>query len=287
MSSTRPVAYTINHDGLKLELAILESDQLHLHEEIIPEQLEGLKQSIIRSGYLESPVIVDRDSLVVLDGMHRVNVVRMLNCRFITVCMVNYFDKRITLGRWCRTIPKPFNSMMAIDEFSKMGYILKPAYGVNPLVKSDLFVVFGNGSYFVEAPDSDIVSIAKVAYDLELKLKNEGYFVRYASEDDSSKLLASGKISSIICPPLISKEQVVKIATSGQVFAPKSTRHKLPARPMGVSVPLTLLNDLTISVEEANIALKHILEEKKLTKLSPGSIFYGRKYDETLYVFNS
>jgi len=287
MSSRRPVAYTINHEGLLLDLAIVDSNELHLHEEIIPDQLEGLKQSIIKTGFLEAPVIVDRGSLVVLDGMHRVNVLRMLNCRYIMVCMVDYFDKRITLGRWCRTIPKPFNLEKAIKEFSDFGYKLKPAQGINPLVKPDLFVVFGNGSYVIDVNGDDLVSISKVAYDLELKLIREGYYVGHASEDDSSKMLASGKISSIICPPLISKEQVVKIAVSGKVFAPKSTRHKLPARPIGAGVPLTLLNDLDLSVEAVNIRLRRILEERKLTKVSPGSVFYGRKYDETLYVFNS
>lgn len=285
MGSKKPVAYTINHEGFKLDLAIMYLDDLHLHEEIIPDKINGLKQSILRTGLLETPVIIDKNSYVVLDGMHRVNVLRMLNHRFISVCMVDYFDDRISLGRWCRTINHNFNSNQAIEIFADMGYKLKSAVGMNPLTNPDLFVVFGSSCFYVE-DDNDLISISKLAYDFELKLINNGYFVGHSTEDESSILLASGKISAIICPPLISKEQVVQTAINHKVFAPKATRHKLPAKPLGACISLNLLNDPELNLEEVNIKFRNILNEKKLVKLPPGSIFSGKKYEETVYVFN-
>jgi hypothetical protein len=54
-----------------------------------------------------------------------------------------------------------------------------------------------------------------------------------------------------------------------------------------VNVPLELLRDKEISLEEANERLRETLADKKLVRYEPGTEWMGRTYDEVLYVFES
>lgn len=69
--SSQPVAYTIDHEGLRLDIALAPTDRLHIHEETIPERVSSLGDRIMRDGVQSAPIIVDRGTYVVLDGMHR------------------------------------------------------------------------------------------------------------------------------------------------------------------------------------------------------------------------
>lgn len=59
-----------------MEITLGELYRLHIHEEIIPEKTAELVEKIPHDGVFIHPIIVDRDSYVVLDGMHRVAAAR-------------------------------------------------------------------------------------------------------------------------------------------------------------------------------------------------------------------
>jgi len=50
----------------------------------------------------------------------------------------------------------------------------------------------------------------------------------------------------------IEKHHIIDIAKAGKVFTFKATRHIIPARPLGVDIPLSPLTDQDISFEKAN-----------------------------------
>lgn len=77
------------------EIKIISIADLRPHEEIIPENLERVKEKIRDKGYLINPIIVDRDNLVILDGHHRVKALKLLGYKKIPAYTVNYFDKKI------------------------------------------------------------------------------------------------------------------------------------------------------------------------------------------------
>jgi hypothetical protein len=97
--------------------------------------------------------------------------------------------------------------------------------------------------------------------------------------------LDDGKISTVICPPRIKKHHIINIAKAGKVFTFKATRHIIPARPVGVDVPIDLLREKNINLEEANKKLKDILNQRIIIKVPPGQLWWGRRYDEVLYIF--
>ena len=76
----------------------------------------------------------------------------------------------------------------------------------------------------------------------------------------------------------------MEIATAGHVFAHKTTRHMIPARPLNVHVPLEWLKE-KIPLAKVNRMLERALKEKKTERLPPGSVWKGRRYEEETIVF--
>ncbi len=65
-------AYVVKSKQLDLYIAIVDINSLHLHEDVIPELLQHLVESIESDGYVRHPIVVDKGTLVVLDGVHRI-----------------------------------------------------------------------------------------------------------------------------------------------------------------------------------------------------------------------
>jgi ParB-like chromosome segregation protein Spo0J len=70
--------------------ALVETAALVPHEEVDQERLLLLVKQIARDGALFSPVMVDRSSMVILDGHHRVNALKLLGCILTPVYLVDY-----------------------------------------------------------------------------------------------------------------------------------------------------------------------------------------------------
>ncbi len=75
------------------------------HEQIIEDHLQELLETIWRDGVLRQPVIVDRASMVILDGHHRVSVMRRLSCPLIPAYLVDYSDPSIVVHARRADIP--------------------------------------------------------------------------------------------------------------------------------------------------------------------------------------
>ena len=286
MSKT-PAAFTINHEGLILDIALVETDKLLIHEEIIPYRLNKLKASIERDGVQSAPIIVDRSTHVVLDGMHRTAIMKELGCRFTCVCLIDYFDPTISIQRWCRVIPAPFSKMNAEKLLKELDLRLEPYDLVkSPDEDGGLLLIFKDSGYRIVSDSDDLVEVFKRSYQLERRLQEWGYVVKHCTESEAKEDLTSGSYEASLYLPKVAKKEVVKLATGKKILTPKATRHRLPARPVAVNVPLSLLRDKEISTEDANKRLAEMLKGKKITRYDPGVEWMGRTYDEVLYVFS-
>jgi hypothetical protein len=283
LSASRPVSYTIDGDGIQLDIALVEIDELLLHEETISGSLDALKEEIERSGILKSPVIVGKESLVVLDGMHRVEALRNLGCRFMCVCLVDYMSPGIRVDRWCRVVSSPITIEDFISSFGDLGAITRA--GGSPGGGSSLLLMLEEGYYEMAVHGEGVVPGFATVTSIESWLRQKGHAIRYETESDAAKMLERREVGFVLCPPAIEKRHVLETAKSGRVFPPKATRHIVPARPFGVDVPLELLRDTVISVEEANRLLSKMLEAKSLRRVPPGYRWGSRRYDEAVYLF--
>ena len=283
--------YTIYHEKLSLHLKIVDINSLFLHEETIPEMLENLATEIRMDETLRHPVIVDKESFVVLDGMHRVAALKLLSCRRIPVCLVNYKSPSISVGAWYRTITAANNYSIdkMLEEMSSLGFDiervdLEPS---DKIGKNDIVAAAKTreNTYLICRSFGNL----KQAYDyiklIENRLKQLNFKVNYNTEADSFKKLKEGIVDAVLLTPKLSKDEIVKTALSGEVFTHKATRHIIPARPLYVNVPLGLLTSENLSLKQANEEFRKMLMKKKLKMIPAGSFIENRRYEEDVYLF--
>jgi hypothetical protein len=74
--------------------------ELKPHEQIQPDHLAKLREEIKKDGILKDPIIVDQNTLAILDGHHRYNSLKSLGYNFCPCCLVDYQSDEIGVGCW-------------------------------------------------------------------------------------------------------------------------------------------------------------------------------------------
>ncbi|HUS78609.1 MAG TPA: ParB N-terminal domain-containing protein [Patescibacteria group bacterium] len=268
-----------------MEIVLLELARLKLHEEVDPRALRRLIQEIESDGVLWSPIIVDRENMVVLDGTHRVNALRVLRCRYVCVYLVDYSDSEIGVDRWFRAIPESLDTERAEEIAEALGMELIPLESSRLKDVSYPVLRLRDGSSFAFVPKPDAVNSYDALHGFERRLEAMGYTMDYDTETDAEIKLTHDAVSAILQPPVLGKEQVVATAVQGRVLSCKATRHVIPGHPVGVDVPLTLLRDHEINIEEANARLAELIQRKRTENMPPGTVWRGRRYDENTRLF--
>jgi len=279
--------YTIKHGDLILRICILNISNLHLHEEIIPELLQNLKLKIKKDGFQKHPIIVDENSLVVLDGMHRVVALESLGYKRILSCLVDYQNPSIKVGCWYRTL-KSSNSLISIFKFETLNVKVSKEEDIDfselgnpPNVAA---IIHSDGVFIFKANFNNICEAYKIVKKIEAFLKNESFLVSFETEEDALKMFNEGKVDAVLLTPKVKKKDVVETALSGDLFPHKTTRHVIPARPLNVKVPLSMLSGCK-PLERVNEKLRKELEKVNVRKISGGCIINGRRYEEDIYFF--
>jgi hypothetical protein len=90
--------------GALYSFALIETAALVPHEQVDQDRLLLLVKQIARDGALYSPVMVDRSSMVILDGHHRVNALKLLGCSLTPVYLVDYRDPSIIVTQWRKDV---------------------------------------------------------------------------------------------------------------------------------------------------------------------------------------
>ncbi len=81
--------------AFRVAFGLVELCSLLRHEETLPGHLAELTDEIARDGELRCPIVVDRRSLVILDGHHRARALENLGCTLAPVYLVDYLDPGI------------------------------------------------------------------------------------------------------------------------------------------------------------------------------------------------
>jgi len=283
---SRGLGYKLKTPQITLEIALEELSNLHIHEEIIPVKMRELVAKMPGDGVFIHPIIVDAGSLVVLDGMHRVAAAKKIGFSYIPVCLVDYYNPHIKLGGWYRMFDE-LGEDEARDAIEETG--LKPMKKTyreaHAMVEGREAVAALFSKTWTLAALGDAPDI-KARYDAVKRIEKtlqRRHQMGYKADKDAKSHVDSGEYSAGLMTPTAMKEEVVETALAGRVFAQKTTRHVIPARPMNVNVPIAWLRG-DAGIEEVNGWLSEHLSARKLEKLPPGQTL-DRKYDEELYVF--
>lgn len=79
---------------------LVELKTLREHEEVDEVYLEELKVNIKRDGMLKFAIAVDKNTNIILDGVHRFNALKQLGCFKIPVVFVDYNSPDIEVNSW-------------------------------------------------------------------------------------------------------------------------------------------------------------------------------------------
>lgn len=288
--------YCIESDSLKLNLEIVPVSSLHPHEEILPHAVNKLTLELKGQVELKNPIIIDENGIV-LDGNHRMFAFKMLKLKYISVCRIDYFCQAVKLKYWFRVFENCRDTGRLQRVLDEMNVSIEPVADQASLEK-----ILGTGRFnwgiqqgrffAVLRFDEKIVHDAVSAY-AQIKKFQQKLSVEY----HDLKYLPCGRVrdcdfrdgldedAAIIWTPRITKEMVVQAAKQGRVFAPKTTRHLIPARPLNVDVPVNWFRE-NITLESINHRFRLFLEGKGLKRFGPGQIIDGRYYGEELFVFH-
>jgi len=283
------LSFNVRAGNFTLQIKLEELDKVHIHEEIIPELLDSLAAEIKSSGVMKHPIIADANTLVVLDGMHRVAALRKIRCRYIPVCLVDYNSPKVRVGCWYRTIRGEANTDMLLNSLRRLWVEVDetPVGKAKQALedrKAVAAILYKDDCYTISAEASGIREAYAWVGRIEKAFAESGLNVSYETERDAEENVKSGKAIAAIMTPRATKEEVREAALSEKVFAHKTTRHTIPTRPMCVNVPLVWLAGET-SLDKANAMLVEHLSKRKSKRLPIGSTFEGRKYEEELLVF--
>jgi hypothetical protein len=282
------MGFTIVHPRVNLEIKLEAVDHLVVHEKILENYLSRLIVELKSDKCLMHPVVVDRKSLVVLDGMHRMAAARELGWRVIPVCLLDYNNSNVSVRSWYRLINPRSDIEQVTRAIEELGFGLKErslddACDLIEKREAMASLVFASKCYSIHGGQETIKAVYDAINEIELKLSAEGYSVGYETESDARSKMASGEAFFMLMVPPVSKEEVVKAALSGQIFSHKTTRHVLPLRPLFINLPFDWLYS-TSNLDTLNEKLVKHLSAKSFVRLPPGQIL-DRRYEEELYVF--
>jgi hypothetical protein len=287
--------FLIETKNLRLQLEIVPVESLLLHEEVIPHHADKLILEFRNWANLQNPIIVDENHMV-LDGHHRAFVFKKLKFNYISVCKIDYFNETVPLRYWFRllgeiesrnslrqVIEAMNGNLQQVDNGEALKKILEENRFHCGIQHGDFFASIS----FHKTAVNDAVNAYHVIEKIQSRLMREGQKLEYipcqsVQDDKFTNQLKTGEM--VIWTPQISKEMVVDAVRKEKRFAPKATRHLIPARPLNVNVPINLFKE-NISLEEVNMRFSEFLKKKSLRRFAPGQIINGRYYEEELFVF--
>jgi hypothetical protein len=226
-------------------------------------------------GQLVDPLIIDKKSGVVLDGNHRLIVLKNIEIPNAVVQSVDYSSDEFGLGTW---LPVSENHFSAA-EFEKIGEKAEPVdFETGKKAVDSMEAIFmmvkkaeGKKECTLISPDSyDVVSMTEKQKSLVSSLDHIP--LEYYADDRMDIQL--DKDRTVLYRRSYTKDEVVKEALAGRPFPPKSTRHTIPDRIIRLNMRLGWL----LEEKESAYAL---LEEMLSHRVYAGNV---RRYPEPVIV---
>ena len=252
------------------KLGIMETKNLYPHEQVISHNLKRLKQAMLNIGQLVDPIVIDKETSVVLDGNHRLKVLDIIECPFAVCQLVDYNDPSITVGTWYPAIEKTPEEMGRLDHVKLEKVDEDEGKKAADELRAPFMLKYKEECYLINPGQYKIMEMVEEQnYVLSLLEKNK---VEYIADQESELIIKEGK--TVLFRRAYTKEEIKKAALNHTPFPPKSTRHNIPGRIIRLNMRLGWLHR---SAEEAEREMKRNLS----ARLYEGNV---RKYYEPVIV---
>ncbi|MBN1897811.1 MAG: ParB N-terminal domain-containing protein [Spirochaetes bacterium] len=266
-----------------------------VHELTVKKWSRNLAVFIEQSGIQKNPIIVHRikGRYIVLDGMHRVEALKLLKCRDILVYLVDYFDPKIELHNWYSIVMGAIKPHEVLEKIKGKGLFQikkeSPRLDVGRLIKerkifsalrdkkNNIFTVSLRRGMKIQ-PERYLTIATSLIERVEDIVDNLDYRILYVPDTTGERDFKTSTGSILIYRPLFKKDEVIKRPFEGKVFPRKSTRHIIPGRPLGVNINIPLLK------EKINLKTKNKLLHAHLMWCFESNRM--RFYPEPVYIFS-
>ncbi len=271
-------------DGkIPILLALKKIEDLKPHEETVPSDLQGIVKALDRDPVLRHPIIADATTGAVLDGTHRLAALSQIGCHTIPTALIEYQNPQVRVERWFRIITGERLQSFRKKLEDLFPFEISKAKADRALIERSIYATLCDGEQCLgfKSQDSIPLQLAKNAFRIEQTARDNRLRIAYR---DSPDLNGSKESSFVVSTIKIDKTEVLEICLNHLLFPPKTTRHIIPSRPLGVGVPLALLRDPNVG-EAETIFLRH-LRSKSLKRLPEGSWVGSRRYLEEVFLFD-
>ncbi len=252
------------------------------HEETLLELSFKLAQEILSARMQRDPIIVDENTGVVLDGMHRLSSLKRLGSKCVVCHLVDYSSKRVCLRRWVRVLRRATNEdITKLLESLEVNQPAKLSEALELVETGGNFVaVMAKGKCYVSS--RELGSLAD-CYDIVKRIdsfaRQNGWREDFVGEERIHDQLVSPR-AMVILPPPLTKQDVLRAATTGRLLPHKTTMHVIDLRPLGVDYPLSELR----KERPSERILMTRLSTSRVSIRSPPYTHLGRTYDERVMV---
>ena len=279
---TKSKGFQIADGKIPILLALKRVEEMRPHEDLVQEDLNGLVGALQRDPTLRHPIIADSVSGAVLDGTHRLAALKQLDCRTVPAALIDYQNPLVKVERWFRMMKGE-----SIQEFVKQIGKLSPLpesvseAEENLLARSNYATIRDSQHCFaLKAETTAPLSLTREAFALEQVARSHHMTITYTDNAD----LKSQPESTILMSTIrLEKDEIIKSCRRHELFPPKSTRHLIPSRPLGITVPLQWLHESKVDKAEKEFE-KH-LAGMKVKRLAEGSVVGSRRYMEEVFLF--
>lgn len=282
--SSSPRGFSITGAKIPILLALKRIDDLRPHEETVKEDLDGIVKALKHGPVLRHPIIADSESGAVLDGTHRLAALKQLGCHSIPAALTDYQNALIEVDRWFRTfkLPNPSKFMKSLEELSPA--TLSSSEADNSLLNRSSYATLCDDQKCLafRSKEKSPLELCRHAFALEKLARDSHATTAYVDKCDTENLSPSTLTMSTI---RLEKREVVESCLNHQLFPPKSTRHLIPSRPLGINIPLQLLKETDFAGAEREFEKR--LAVMTVKRLPEGSMVGSRRYMEEVILFES
>jgi hypothetical protein len=273
----------INNAKVPILLALKRVQDLKPHEETVSTDLHGIVDTLKRDPILRHPVVADATTGAVLDGNHRLAALSQLGCWVIPTALIDYQNPLVRVDRWFRVVIGENLSDFMKRTHMSAGHLtpstseadqslLSRASYASLCNKKECFAFRSNGP--------DALKAFQNCFKIEEIARNNHLKIAYTDNEDLNQLPENGFVMSTI---RVEKSEVIESCLNHKLFPPKSTRHLIPSRPLGLAVPIDWLKNKNYA--EAESAFEKHVRSKHVRRLAEGSKVGSRRYLEEVFLF--
>lgn len=264
-----PKSYSIRHENIIIDVLLEEIKNLKPHEKTDNRLLTQIIQKLSTSQVVRDPIVIDRNTKVVLDGAHRFEAMRIIGCKMIPVASIDYCNEKILVDRWIKKIYlDDYKIETLIANYRDKIIFRKMFRNLNKLPYIDSDALFYKNILIVPKKE-DQESFSFLLESLNKEIEKANCNVEYITEEnlimDSNRFNSTSILYFI--PKKLTKEEVINNALKSKLFPPKTTRHIFPAKVYNVACPLEYCKK--DDIEENKDKFYKLLLSKKLIKREP------------------